>query len=198
MLWTDESPIELNPKPNSQTYRIRIDNKANVPRVKVPKFGVKILVAGGMTAQGVTELHIVEDGCTVNGNYYRTKILPIYLNALNSGLFTSRSKASMMHDGAPAHFSKKTEDIIKAKYSKFWGKGIWPGNSPDLNPIENLWAILKDSVFIEPKPKTRKELIQRVLETWNSFTLDLLKKLSQSFKKRIIELERKQGLKIDY
>ena len=90
MLWTDESPIELKPKPNSQTYRIRTDNKGNVPRVNVPKFGVKILVAGGMTAQGVTELHIVKDGNTVDGNYYRTKILPIYLNALNSGLFTSK------------------------------------------------------------------------------------------------------------
>ena len=53
-------------------------------------------------------------------------------------------------------------------------------------------------MFIEPKPKTKEELIQRVIETWNSFTPDLLKKLSQSFKKRIIELEKKQGLKIDY
>ena len=48
----------------------------------------------------------------------------------------------------------------------------------------------KDSMFIEPKPKTKEELIQRVLEAWNSFTPDLLKKLSQSFKKRIVELEK--------
>ena len=28
----------------------------------------------------------------------------------------------------------------------FWGKGEWPPNLPDLNPIENLWPILEEEM----------------------------------------------------
>lgn len=198
ILWTDESPIDLHPKPNSQNYRIRTANKKKINNVKVPKFSLQIMVASGFTAQGVTELHIVEDGCTVNGKYYREKILPIYLEALKTDLFSSKAKATMMHDGAPAHTAKLTEDLIREHYSKFWGKGVWPGNSPDINPVENLWSILQNLVFEEPRPTNRTELIDRVLKTWKSFPLDLLTNLAQSFKRRIIQLEERQGLKVDY
>ena len=37
----------------------------------------------------------------------------------------------------------------------FWDKDMWLGNSPDLNPIENLWSVLKQALDNEPnQPST--------------------------------------------
>ena len=41
-------------------------------------------------------------------------------------------------DGAPVHMSKVAIKWLENNLNSFWGKGVWPGNSPDLSPIENL------------------------------------------------------------
>ena len=82
-LFTDESPIELIPTLNRQNTRVRTNNKSLLTYEK-PKNSIKIMVAGGITSQGVTELHVLKKGKTIDGNYYATKILPIYINALDN------------------------------------------------------------------------------------------------------------------
>ena len=47
-----------------------------------------------------------------------------------------------MRNGAFCRRLKLMSDFLK----KNIGALDWPGNSPDLNPIKNLWAVLKDTV----------------------------------------------------
>ena len=45
----------------------------------------------------------------------------------------------------------------------------WPSESPDLNPIEHLWEIMKKR--LEKKPcKNMDELKEAIFETWESIT----------------------------
>ena len=70
VMFTDESPIELHPKPNSQNMRFYTDSIKKVPTIKRPKFGLNIMVAGGITGFGKTPLVIVDQGSTLNAEEY--------------------------------------------------------------------------------------------------------------------------------
>ena len=48
----------------------------------------------------------------------------------------------------------------------------WPAQSPDLNPIENVWGILKDKVSARG-PKNIPQLKQYLIEEWNKIPKSL-------------------------
>jgi len=66
------------------------------------------------------------------------------------------------HDSAPCHKSRVVTKYLEENNVKVLD---WPGNSPDLNPIENLWAILKKRLAKQDcSSKTR--LIEKTIQIW--------------------------------
>lgn len=87
-------------------------------------------------------------------------------------------------DNDPKHKSKKA-------IQWFQDNGVevlqWPSYSPDLNPIEHMWAELKRKLQLyDELPKSITELWERISYTWNKcMTKEYCQKLIESMPQRI-------------
>jgi len=60
----------------------------------------------------------------------------------------------------------------------------WQSQSPDLNPIENVWGVLKANVA-QRKCRTELGLKRAIKEEWGSMSGDFGRKLVESVPKRL-------------
>lgn len=108
-----------------------------------------------------------------------------YLNVMKEKLLHRMEMHRATHflqDGAPCHKSKKVMDFFKENKIEVID---WPGNSPDLNPIENVWAHMKNKLkekAITSVPTLEKE----ILNLWVKETpTEYLKRLTDSMPERL-------------
>ena len=59
----------------------------------------------------------------------------------------------------------------------------WLTNSPDLNPIENIWYIMKNNVE-KRMPKNVDELKRFIVEEWDKIPQEVVKNIIMSMKRR--------------
>ena len=164
-------------------------NKENL-RATVKHGGGSVMVWGCMSSAGVGNLEFIEG--TMDKN--------MYLNILRRNLLQSaenldiKEKFRFYQDNDPKH---------KAAVAQSWL--IWncphlmtpPAQSPDMNVIENLWALL-DKNIRSHKISNKEELKKALLEEWQKITLETTQKLVQSMPTRIQALVKAKGFHTKY
>lgn len=130
VIWSDECYFHLFPTSNRATDRIWASNSEEIEAVRSIKHSPKVMVWGMFSTQGVSQLHFVPSGQTVNAQYYRENILAKEgLEAIKrtrrtgsiieKKLVSSMSKALFMQDSAPAHVTKDNYNWLDLNFQKY-------------------------------------------------------------------------------
>ena len=95
------------------------------------------------------------------------------------------------HDNDPKHTAKKNKDFLT---NNNFNVLPWPAQSPDLNPLENLWNGLKEALKKRAdKPSSLDQLFEHVKEEWEKLPKTLLSNLIDSMPRRIASVIKNKG-----
>lgn len=93
-------------------------------------------------------------------------------------------------DGAPPHTAADTINFMRAHNIQYLHD--WPPNSPDLNPIENVWAWLKRETNAQ-HPQSGAALWSAAKGVWKGLTAAKCRKYMGSFNRRMQRCIQRNG-----
>ena len=96
----------------------------------------------------------------------------------------------LFQDNDPKHTSRAAQEFYAASGINWWHS---PAESPDMNPIENVWHEVKEFLRCEIKPTTKEELVQGIKEFWSTVTLHKCCRYINHLQKVLPRVIEKQG-----
>ena len=195
VIWSDESRFTLfKSDGETRVWRLpkeKYDIDCVVPTVKHGGGGV--MVWGCFTWKSLGPLVRAEE--TINSQKYidilNTHLVP-FMEELDGEIF----EYEFQQDNAPVHTSKLTKTFFDDSNINLMK---WPGQSPDLNPIEHLWDELERQIRKRsPPPVSERELTVILQEEWKKFSDAVFQKLILSMNNRVKAVQRAKGYATKY
>ena len=167
-LFTDETAFQL--------FRNTVErwHKGQRPIRSMPKDRTKLFAWGGFCINGKTSLYCFSE--IMDAAFY-VDILRRQLPEIEDLL---GNEWRFQQDNDAKHTSRLAKNFLRDNMPEIID---WPSNSPDLNPIENLWSIVKRNVE-RKMPKNISDLRRFMVEEWDDIPQTTLIGLVRSMKRR--------------
>lgn len=190
VIWSDETKINRFTS-DGRSWCWAFDNKTLNHRTVKPtlKFGGGgIMLWGCITADGVGGFTRIEG--RMNSAIY-CGILAEQLIPTMEKIDIEKSNVIFQHDNDPKHTSKETNEWLKNHNINVMK---WPAQSPDLNPIEHVWAWLKIRLNkYESPPDGLHELERRVMVEWARIDKESILKIIMTMPDRVAAVIKAKG-----
>jgi transposase len=183
IIFTDESYFLLH------RHKVKFWSKPRGPTISVPTKSPGLMVWGGISMRGKTALKICEK--SIDSEFY-CSILEEYCIPFMNDKFGE--DWTLMHDNAKPHTSRYTKNWLGLRNIQILP---WPTFSPDLNPIENLLAIMKNRLE-KVSCKNLQDLQQEIEKIWQEIPIEMIHSLISSMPNRINQCINLNGAKVDY
>lgn len=181
VLFSDECRVALRaPDGRERVYRRRGERFLPITtRTTVSYQGGSVMVWAGVCSEARTELVFVDQRLTAAR--YIEEILQEHVVPFVD--FISREDFLFMHDNARAH----TAGIVESYLADVGIQKLpWPARSPDMNPIEHVWGMLKRRVRALPNPpETLRDLRTALVRVWEEIPQVEIKNILQSMPDRM-------------
>lgn len=212
VVFSDESKFNLIGPDGTLKVRRRkgerYSDKCIQPTVKHSPY---IMVWGCITSAGVGNILTLNG--SVNAEKYQAIIAEGVIPTLED-LYGTYSNPIFQDDSAPCHRARSVS--INNNFFSFLANNLliemlsllqvnnlkenlgivslpWPGNSPDLNPIENVWAIMSKKIK-QKKPTTLFGLENIITSVWhNQISTQLIDALYESMPLRVKDVIKAKG-----
>lgn len=136
----------------------------------------------------------IDEGVKLDSASYSKLLEDRFMPYVNSMPRQTRNQIILMHDNAPSHASRFTQRFLAD--NGFTGSRlmIWPSSSPDLNPIENYWAIFKLKLYEGGRQfSNNDDLWRTITETFASMDRTHIEILTSSMDNRVAEVLKRTG-----
>jgi len=181
-LFSDETAFNLFRNTIRQWY------KGPKPIRPLPKNRQKVFAWGGFCVKGKTSLFCFTE--IMNAEFY-VGILRQHYPEMRRML---GRRWRFQQDNDPKHTSRIAKTFLAETFPDVLE---WPANSPDLNPIENLWSIVKHNVE-KRIPTNISELNQYLVEEWEKIPSFMLSNLVLSMNRRCQMIIDNNGERFNY
>ena len=198
VIWTDECAFNVGGF-SGNTWVTRMAGEEYDEDCLLPKFRkLETIIAWGCISGNQKGPFVIwnkdEWGRTVNSHNYCQHILLPHLHPYWLRLCTEREDyVYLQQDNALPHRAKHTKQVLQ-NLNMFGYFLTWPPCSPDLNPIEHVWRLMKDRIYRRSSRPTTNPLLRiAIQEEWDAITDEEITNLTSSLPARTAAVRNVNG-----